>query len=43
MENPAIERDALTHWSKIFQAPTAEEMALYDEPLVADTALDSER
>jgi predicted kinase len=34
MENPPIERDALSRWSKLFQAPTPEEMALFDEPLV---------
>jgi predicted kinase len=36
MENPPIARAALEHWLKIFQAPTAEEMALFDEPLIAD-------
>ena len=35
-ENPPIERDALTRWVEIFQVSTAEEMALFDEPLVAD-------
>ena len=35
-ENPPIERDALVQWAEIFQVPTAEEMALFDEPLVAD-------
>ncbi len=35
-ENPPIERDALARWVEIFQVPTAEEMALFDEPLVAD-------
>jgi predicted kinase len=35
-ENPPIERDALYRWAEIFQVPTAEEMALFDEPLVAD-------
>ena len=34
MEKPAIERDALSRWAEIFQAPTSEEMALFDEPLV---------
>lgn len=33
MENPPIERDALLQWSRAFQAPTAEEMALFDEAL----------
>jgi predicted kinase len=35
-ENPPIERDALSRWFEAFQAPTPEEMALYDKPLVAD-------
>jgi len=35
MENPPIERDALSRWSEMFQAPAPEEMALFDEPLVA--------
>lgn len=29
-ENPPITRDALAEWAGIFQAPTAEEMALYN-------------
>ena len=33
MENPPIQRDALSRWIEIFQAPTPEEMALFDEPL----------
>lgn len=40
MEKPPIERDALSRWFEIFQAPTPEEMALFDEPLVADVASD---
>jgi predicted kinase len=35
-EHPPIEREALAQWAEIFQVPTAEEMALFDEPLVAD-------
>ena len=35
-ESPPIERDALARWAEIFQAPTAEEMALFDESLIAD-------
>jgi predicted kinase len=35
-ENPPIERDAFCRWIEIFQVPTVEEMALFDEPLVAD-------
>ena len=34
LEKPPIERDALSRWAEIFQAPTREEMALFDEPLV---------
>jgi hypothetical protein len=32
MENPPIERDQLLRWVEIFQAPTSEELSLYDEP-----------
>jgi predicted kinase len=35
-ENPPIEREALLRWAETFQAPTVEEMALFDEPLVSD-------
>jgi predicted kinase len=35
-ENPAIERDALSRWCEMFQVPTLEEMALFDEPVVSD-------
>jgi predicted kinase len=34
MENPPIERTALQQWFKLFQAPTAEEMQLFDNPLI---------
>ena len=34
MENPPIEREALRRWIELFQAPTPEEMALFDPPLV---------
>ena len=30
MENPPIERDAVLRWLEMFQAPTPEEMALFD-------------
>jgi predicted kinase len=40
MENPPIERDALSRWAVMFQAPTPDEMALFDEPLVIDPASD---
>lgn len=36
MENPPIERNALSQWFEIFQAPTSAEMALFDDPLIAD-------
>src|SRR5919202_2004393 len=36
MEHPPITRDALSRWREAFQAPTPEEMALFDEPLVTD-------
>ena len=38
LERPPIERDALSGWFKTFQAPTAEEMALFDKPLAEDLA-----
>lgn len=38
MENPPIEREDLDRWMAIFQAPTAEEMALFDPPLIPDAA-----
>jgi len=31
MENPPIERDQLLRWIVIFQAPTPEEVSLFDE------------
>src|SRR5579863_8358193 len=42
MENPPIERDAVSRWFEMFQAPTSEEMALFDEPLVANLASSAE-
>lgn len=38
MEKPPIKPDAVSRWFEIFQAPTAEEMALFDKPLVAIAA-----
>jgi predicted kinase len=38
LESPPIERDALSRWVEIFQAPTPEERALFDQPLIADVA-----
>jgi len=36
LEKPPIERDAVSRWSEIFQAPTPEEMALFYNPLLPD-------
>jgi predicted kinase len=41
MENPPVEREALVRWFEIFQPPTPEEMALYDEPLAVDVPSDA--
>jgi len=38
LEKPPMERDALSRWFETLQAPTAEEMALFDKPLAADFA-----
>jgi predicted kinase len=38
MENPRIERDAVSRWFELFQAPTPEEISLFDAPLVANLA-----
>jgi predicted kinase len=40
MENPPIERDTFSRWFELIQVPTPEEMALFDEPLIADLAAD---
>jgi predicted kinase len=40
MENPPIDREELARWFDIFQPPTPEERALYDEPLGVDLFLD---
>jgi predicted kinase len=37
-EVPPIERDVVFRWFEMFQSPTPEEMALFDEPLIADPA-----
>jgi hypothetical protein len=41
MENPPLERDALSRWFEIFQVPTAEEMAFFDEPWITGVASSS--
>jgi hypothetical protein len=38
-ENPPIKLEDLRRWSEAFQAPTEEEMALFDEPLVPNLEL----
>jgi len=35
-ENPPITPEALSQWLEVFQAPTSEEMALFDTPAEAD-------
>ena len=37
MENPPISRDALLQWMEKFQAPTPEEMALFDKALIVES------
>jgi predicted kinase len=36
MENPPINRTDLAEWFRAFQAPTPEEIALFDEPLLPE-------
>jgi len=38
VESPPIREEDLAQWFKLFQAPTPEEMTLFDEPLIADFA-----
>ena len=40
LEKPPIEREAISRWFESFQEPTAEEMALFDKPLLADLSLE---
>jgi predicted kinase len=35
-ENPPIERAALSRWFEMFEAPTPDELALFDTPLVSE-------
>jgi len=37
-ENPCIPIEAISRWLEIFQVPTAEEMGLFDKPILADLA-----
>lgn len=39
-ENPTIAREDLARWFALLEAPTAEELALFDAPTVADRAPD---
>lgn len=41
-ENPPIEREDLARWFALLQVPSAEEVALFDEPAVADLATDTD-
>ena len=41
-EDPPIKPDALSRWFDTFQAPTAEEMALFDQPLMPDVPCSAE-
>ena len=36
MEVPAIKREQLLHWARIFQAPTEEELALFDNAVTLE-------
>lgn len=36
-EEPHIEKDQLIEWSKLFEVPTQEELALFDAPLARDS------
>ena len=38
MENPPIERAAVSRWFEVFEEPTPEEMALFNKPLIAEPA-----
>lgn len=39
LENPPIEKAELSRWFEMFQAPTPEEMALFDQPLITVSSL----
>ncbi len=39
-EVPPLDRAALARWSALFPAPTAEEMALFDEPVLLSPIVD---
>jgi predicted kinase len=35
MERPQVEREQVCKWQEVFQAPTPDELALFDEPLIS--------
>ena len=37
-EQPPIDRNAVSRWFQLFQAPTSDELVLFDKPLVTDSA-----
>jgi predicted kinase len=39
MESPPIQRSALSRWCETFEAPTAEEITLFDDPLISDALM----
>lgn len=41
VEDPPIKRDVLHTWFEMFQAPTSEEMELFDKPLIETPVCDS--
>jgi hypothetical protein len=41
-ESPPIDRASLSRWFEVFQEPTPEEMALFDEPLMGMPGGDSD-
>ena len=38
-EQPPITAEAVSHWLELFQAPTDEEIALFDPPVAVDIAI----
>ena len=40
MEEPPIEWEAVLRWSELFQVPTAEELALFEKPVLAEFRFD---
>jgi len=42
VESPPVTRESLLQWQQVFQPPTPEEMALFDEPLIAEPLTESD-